>query len=239
MIPNLKKPQRSRSANRLNKFIRTIFKHNNPKQDPPAAHEQPIIHQHQLSTDTDEDTPPQSSSTFTRLFNSFRGSHTSVNTSRLSKRFTRNKQRNSSSRTSNSTTNTDDSLQTLRVNGTDSSTMSDASSEAKKELVVMDEQPSKFQLPQINMFSNKSPKIGEISTTVKISDKVADYSSSKTSTGYSSANSTSPVSANYESSALSELEQMKLKFYGEIASRLKNLLANNISLRVSFMFLIS
>ena len=114
-------------------------------------------------------------------------------------------------------------MQTLRVNGTDSSTMSDASNEVKKELVVMDEQPSKFQLPQINMFS-KSPN-----TTVKISDKLADYSSSKTSTGYSSANSTSPVSAHYDQ--LSELEQMKLKFYGEIASRLKNLLANNISLR--------
>ena len=100
----------------------------------------------------------------------------------------------------------------------------------KKELIVMDEQPSKLQLPKINIFTRTTPKV-EVEKNVKINEKLNDYSSSKTSTGYSSANSTSPIS-NYEPSPLSELDQMRLKFYSEIAARLKNLSFDNLTLKV-------
>ena len=87
----------------------------------------------------------------------------------------------------------------------------------------MDVQPSKQQqkqqqLPNLTSTFKKQPN----QTEVKISEKSPDYSSSQTSTGYGSATSTSPFSVAY-----SDLEQMRLKFYIEIASRLKYLSAEN------------
>jgi hypothetical protein len=86
----------------------------------------------------------------------------------------------------------------------------------------MDEQPSKQQqqLPKISMMP-----------TVQVSDKQPEYSLSKTSTGYSSANSASPVSASY-TTASTGIEQMRLKFYKEIAQRLVQLAGENIELIV-------
>jgi hypothetical protein len=87
----------------------------------------------------------------------------------------------------------------------------------------MDEQPSKQQqqLPKISLMP-----------TVKVSDKHPEYSLSKTSTGYSSANSASPVSANY-TTASTEMQQMRLKFYKEVAQRLVQLAGENIELIVN------
>ncbi len=97
----------------------------------------------------------------------------------------------------------------------------------------MDEQPSK-QLPKIKVSSNTSPAVAK--PTVKISDKKPEYSLSKTSTGYGSANSTSPVSASY-TTALSEIEQMRIKFYKEVAHRLLQLAGENSELIVKTKFI--
>lgn len=89
----------------------------------------------------------------------------------------------------------------------------------------MDVQPSKQQrqqplLPNLTSFFKKPQP------EVKISQKSPEYSSSQTSTGYGSASSTSPVSAD-----CTELEQMRLKFYIDIANRLKHLSAENVDLK--------
>lgn len=103
------KKNRSRSASRINKFIRNIFKIDKVSTD--------TVENEQAISDIEEESTGHNF-TFTRLFNSFRGSQHSVNTnvSRTSKRFGRKKEGRISSST-NSTTLTDDSLKTMRVNG--------------------------------------------------------------------------------------------------------------------------
>lgn len=209
----LKKAHRSRSSSRLNRFIRNIFKldfkHNNEIKHLKEQNKnlKDKIIKKSVTNDLDDQSIHQNF-TFTRLFSSFRGSHMSINTQNKNKR-------NHNSTSTNSTAPIDGSLKTLRIN--DSSTISDVSQEIKKELIVMDEQPSKSYLPLINIFdhSNNDEK------NIHISEKLNDYSSSKTSTGYSSENSASPIS-NYEVST-SEIDKLRLRFYREIASRLKTL----------------
>ena len=231
---NLKKSTRSRSTSRLNKFLRTLFKldnhSNNSQQQQPANRGGDTF----VDADLDEESSHHNF-TFSRLFNSFRGSHTSVNTNsgRLSKNKLPNKSsksnRNSSS--TNSTTLTNDSGKTLRTNSSreahDSSTLSSSdTSTGKKELIVMDEQPS---------------KLNTLTTTEQqpfINEQVTNYSSgvsygktsSKTSTGYSSSAS-SPVSASFNPTAHNNIDAMRSKFYSQVAVRLKKLVGDCLHLK--------
>lgn len=119
----LKKSNRSRSANRLNKFIRNIFKHKHETAAVNSDTEESadIIDQHNQTATSQSNGNTNHNSAFTRLFNSFRTSHGTVNGQ--SKRFAmrnvskQQRNRNSSSARTNSSSATDDSLKTLQVNG--------------------------------------------------------------------------------------------------------------------------
>lgn len=222
------KPHRSRSSSRLNKFIRNIFKIDSKSNE---FENEEIIMENQTmkisekkNQDNDLDESANSSShnfTFTRLFNSFRGSHNSIN-SQSRKKPKNKRNRNTSSTNSANTICTEGSMKTVQTGGTNSSTISTASQELKKELIVMDEQPSKIHFPKIDISSNNEQASEVSGKNGRIGDKTADIFSSKTSTGYGSANSTSPISSNYNET-MSELELMRLKFYCEIACRLRQI----------------
>ncbi len=118
---NLKKNSRSRSANRINKFIRNIFKLDTASKEK-CTDEQPEVtknidkDQQQLNSDDEEIHAPHNNHfNFTRLFSSFRGSQHSVNTS---KKYVRGRHVNRNSSRNNSVTLSETtSLKTLKTNG--------------------------------------------------------------------------------------------------------------------------
>ena len=115
MAGALKKSSRSRSANRLNKFIRSIFKIES-RQASPAAKLVESAGGGSSSEEAEEQQGQAHGFTFTRLFSSFRGSHASI--SGESKRVSRAKRNANSTNSTNSTSsNTNESLKTLQVNG--------------------------------------------------------------------------------------------------------------------------
>jgi len=125
---NLKKNSSSKSTNRINKFLRNIFKIDSSSKaksvDDHDKHkaQDKDDQQQMISNDSEEETyaPNSNNFTLTRLFNSFRGSQFSVNTniSRMSKKNSRARQVNRNSSSNNSGTLSEaHSLKTLKTNG--------------------------------------------------------------------------------------------------------------------------